>query len=131
MVAREAWRTVAIATAGMTLALLLALPLTLASTRVLSVSALGGRMAGASWVVRQALRYRINGMNPQPASALLRCLTDDLLAPLQQRPGVPAVIKLRADANGQDYGLRLPAQTITPAHGPSHRQQCLEALALC
>jgi len=38
---------------------------------------------------------------------------------------------LRADANGQDYGLRLPAHTITPAHGPSHRQQCLEALALC
>jgi hypothetical protein len=56
-------------------------------------------------VVRQALRYRINGMNPQPASALLRCLTDDLLAPLQQRPGVPAVIKLRADANGYPHAL--------------------------
>jgi uncharacterized protein (DUF58 family) len=38
---------------------------------------------------------------------------------------------LRADASGQDYGLRLPAQTIAPGHGPSHRQQCLEALALC
>ena len=38
---------------------------------------------------------------------------------------------LRADGSGQDYGLRLPAQTIAPGHGPSHRQQCLEALALC
>ena len=45
MVARETWRTVAIATAGLTLALLLAWPLTLLSTRVLSVSALSGRMA--------------------------------------------------------------------------------------
>ncbi len=38
---------------------------------------------------------------------------------------------LRADASGQGYGLQLPAQTIAPGHGPSHRQQCLEALALC
>ena len=38
---------------------------------------------------------------------------------------------LRADGSGQDYGLGLPAQTIAPGHGPSHRQQCLEALALC
>ena len=45
MVARETWRTVAIATAGMALALLLAVPLTLMSVRLLSVSALSGRMA--------------------------------------------------------------------------------------
>jgi phosphonate transport system permease protein len=56
MVAREAWRTVAIATAGMTLAWLLALPLTLISTRVLSVSALSGRMAGVPFVLRQGTR---------------------------------------------------------------------------
>jgi phosphonate transport system permease protein len=48
MVARETWRTVAIATAGMTLALVVAVPLTLLSTRVLSVSALSGRMARAA-----------------------------------------------------------------------------------
>ena len=46
--ARETWRTVAIATAGLALALVLALPLTLLSTRVLSVSALAGRMARAA-----------------------------------------------------------------------------------
>jgi phosphonate transport system permease protein len=56
MVARETWRTVAIATAGMTLALLLALPLTLLSTRVLSISALSGRMARGPFWLRQALR---------------------------------------------------------------------------
>jgi phosphonate transport system permease protein len=56
MVARETWRTVAIATAGMTLALGLALPLTLLSTRVLSISALSGRMARGPFWLRQALR---------------------------------------------------------------------------
>jgi len=56
MLAREAWRTVAIATAGITLALLLAVPLTLASTQALSVSALSGRMARGPFWMRQALR---------------------------------------------------------------------------
>ena len=51
MVARETWRTVAMATAGITLALLLALPLTLLTTRALSVSALSGRLArGPFWL---------------------------------------------------------------------------------
>jgi phosphonate transport system permease protein len=56
MVLRETWRTVAIATAGITLALLLALPITLLSTRALSISALSGRMAGLPFVARQGLR---------------------------------------------------------------------------
>lgn len=56
MVARETWRTVAIATAGLTLALAVALPLTLASTRVLSVSALRGRMALGPFWMRQGVR---------------------------------------------------------------------------
>src|SRR5688572_17834238 len=38
LVARETWRTVAIATAGVTLALALAAPMALACTRVLSLS---------------------------------------------------------------------------------------------
>jgi phosphonate transport system permease protein len=56
LVARETWRTVAIATAGMTLALVIGLPLTLLATRALSVSALCGRMAALPFVVRQAVR---------------------------------------------------------------------------
>jgi phosphonate transport system permease protein len=56
MVAKETWRTVAIATAGMTLALLIAIPLTLLSTRALSISALTGRMATMPFVFRQTLK---------------------------------------------------------------------------
>jgi phosphonate transport system permease protein len=57
MVAREAWRTVAIATAGMTLALVVAIPLTLLATRVLSVSALSGRMAPLPGILRHKVRW--------------------------------------------------------------------------
>ena len=45
LVARETWRTVAIATAGLALAMLIAIPMALLSVRVLSLSALAGRMA--------------------------------------------------------------------------------------
>ncbi len=57
MVAKETWRTVAIATAGIVLALLLAVPLTLLSTRALSISALSGRMAALPYGVRQFTRW--------------------------------------------------------------------------
>nr|WP_236598826.1 ABC transporter permease subunit [Ramlibacter monticola] len=56
LVVRETWRTVAIATAGLTLALMLALPLALLSVRALSVSGLSGRMAPLPAVVRLASR---------------------------------------------------------------------------
>ncbi len=56
MVAREAWRTIAIATAGTFLALVLAIPLTLASTAMLSVSSLSGRMHPVALAVRQIIR---------------------------------------------------------------------------
>jgi phosphonate ABC transporter permease subunit PhnE len=56
LLARETWRTVAIATAGMALAGLIALPLALAMTQQLSVSAVGGRMErGPAWL-RQVVR---------------------------------------------------------------------------
>lgn len=57
LLARETWRTVAIATAGLTLALLLAIPLSLLSVRVLSLSSLTGRMAMAPSVLRQGVRW--------------------------------------------------------------------------
>ena len=57
MVARETWRTVAIATAGLTLALVIAVPLALLATSVLSVSALAGRMAQGPFLLRQAVRW--------------------------------------------------------------------------
>ena len=57
LVLRECWRTVAIATAGLALALLIAIPLTLVSTSALSVSALSGRMNRLPLVLRQAVRW--------------------------------------------------------------------------
>ncbi len=57
MVGREAWRTVAIATTGLVLALVLAVPLALMAVRVLSVSALSGRMARGPFWLRQAVRW--------------------------------------------------------------------------
>jgi phosphonate transport system permease protein len=56
LVARETWRTVAIATVGLTLGLVIAVPLTLLSVRVLSVSGLAGRMAPAPAALRIAVR---------------------------------------------------------------------------
>ncbi|HZN47442.1 MAG TPA: ABC transporter permease subunit [Ramlibacter sp.] len=56
LVARETWRTVAIATAGLALALLIALPLALLAVRVLSVSGLAGRMGPLPAAVRIAVR---------------------------------------------------------------------------
>ena len=56
MVARETWRTVAMATAGVTLALVLAVPMCLMAARVLSLSALSGRMDRCPAVVRWCVR---------------------------------------------------------------------------
>ena len=54
---KAAWVTLAIATAGLALALVLAVPLTLVATSRLSISRLGrNRMAAAPLVVRQAVR---------------------------------------------------------------------------
>ncbi|MCA1856478.1 ABC transporter permease [Massilia oculi] len=58
MVLRETWQTVAIATAGLSLALLGAVPATVLVTERLSVSLLGtGRMRPAARLVRQLLRW--------------------------------------------------------------------------
>jgi phosphonate transport system permease protein len=57
LVAKETWRTVAIATTGIALALVLAIPLALLSVRVLSVSALAGKMNALPSVLRTLLRW--------------------------------------------------------------------------
>jgi phosphonate transport system permease protein len=59
MVVRETWRTIAIATTGVTLALLIAVPLTLVATRVISISSLPGRMATLPAFVRQFARWSL------------------------------------------------------------------------
>ena len=57
LVAKETWRTVAMATAGIALALLLAIPLTLLGTSALSVSQLSGKMAWLPSFFRQTIRW--------------------------------------------------------------------------
>jgi phosphonate transport system permease protein len=56
LLARETWRTVAIATAGMTLAWLIAVPLALMATARLSVSAIATRMDALPAALRQVVR---------------------------------------------------------------------------
>jgi phosphonate transport system permease protein len=65
-VARETWRTVAIATAGVSLALLLAVPLALVATAALSISSLAGRMAAVPFVLRQATRALMVALRTVP-----------------------------------------------------------------
>ncbi len=57
LVLRQTWRTVAMATAGIALALVLAIPLTLLGTSALSISALSGRMAWWPQAFRQGVRW--------------------------------------------------------------------------
>ncbi|WP_416761614.1 phosphonate ABC transporter, permease protein PhnE [Roseateles sp. So40a] len=56
MLAADTWRTVAMATVGLALAWVIAVPLALLATARLSVSALTGRMAGGSGLLRGAVR---------------------------------------------------------------------------
>jgi phosphonate transport system permease protein len=58
MVVEAAWKTVAIATVGMAIAILIAFPAALVATRILSVSRLArGRMAAWPSVLRTAVRW--------------------------------------------------------------------------
>jgi phosphonate transport system permease protein len=102
MVAREAWRTVAIATAGMTLALLVALPLTLLSTRVLSVSALRGRMAAGPFWLRQGLRALLIVLRSVPE--LVWALVFVRVVGLGATAGVLAIALTYGGMLGKVYG---------------------------
>ena len=116
LVAREAWRTVAIATAGMTLALLLAVPLTLLSTSALSVSALSGRMARAPFWFRQALRWLLILLRSVPE--LVWALVFVRVVGLGPTAGVLAIALTYGGMLGKVYGEILesgeahPTQTL-------------------
>ena len=102
MVLRETWRTVAIATAGMSLALLLALPATLLSTRVLSMSALSGRMARAPFWLRQALRFMLIVLRSVPE--LVWALVFVRVVGLGPTAGVLAIALTYGGMLGKVYG---------------------------
>jgi len=102
MLARETWRTVAIATAGMTMAFVLALPLTLLSTRVLSISALSGRMARAPFWVRQAVRWLLIVLRSVPE--LVWALVFVRVVGLGPTAGVLAIALTYGGMLGKVYG---------------------------
>lgn len=102
LVLRESWRTIAIATAGMTLALVIAIPLTLLSTRVLSISALSGRMAlGPRWL-RQLIRWLLIVLRSIPE--LVWALVFVRVVGLGPTAGVLAIALTYGGMLGKVYG---------------------------
>lgn len=102
LVLRETWRTVAVATAGITLALLIAVPATLLSTRALSVSALSGRMAPASFALRQILRWILIALRSVPE--LIWALIFVRVVGLGTTAGVLAIALTYGGMLGKVYG---------------------------
>ena len=128
LVARESWRTVAIATAGMTLALVLAVPLALLSTRVLSVSALSGRMAWLPLALRQALRGLLIVLRSVPE--LVWALVFVRVVGLGPTAGVLAIALTYGGMLGKVYGEILESGE-THATETLLRNGCSRMQALC
>ena len=112
MVARETWRTVAMATAGITLALLLALPLTLLTTRALSVSALSGRMARGPFWLRQGLKWLLIVLRSIPE--LVWALVFVRVVGLGPSAGVLAIALTYGGMLGKVYGEILESGETAP-----------------
>ena len=102
LVAKEAWRTIAIATAGMALAVVLAIPLTLASAATLSVSALSGRMRASSFALRQAVRLLLIVLRSVPE--LVWALVFVRVVGLGPAAGVLAIALTYSGMLGKVYG---------------------------
>jgi phosphonate transport system permease protein len=102
MVLRETWRTVAIATAGVALALVVAIPLTLLSTSALSVSALPGRMNALPFVFRTAIRWLLIVLRSVPE--LIWALVFVRVVGLGPTAGVLAIALTYGGMLGKVYG---------------------------
>lgn len=131
LVARETWRTVAIATAAMVLALLLAVPLTLLSCAALSVSALSGRMHPLAWAFRQGVRGLLVVLRSVPE--LIWALVFVRVVGLGPAAGVLAIALTYAGMLGKVYGEILESGDLHPArtllrHGSGRLQAFLYAL---
>ena len=113
LVARETWRTVAIATAGLTLALLLAIPLALLSVRGLSMSALTGRMAPLPAAVRQLVRWLMIVLRSVPE--LIWALVFVRVVGLGPTAGVLAIALTFAGMLGKVYAEILDSGDAHPA----------------
>ena len=113
LVGRATWRTVAIATAGLALALLLALPLTLLSVRTLSISGLAGRMAPLPAALRFAVRAMLILLRSVPE--LIWALVFVRVVGLGATAGVLAIALTYAGMLGKVYGEILESGEAHPA----------------
>ena len=116
LVAQETWRTVAMATAGMALAMLLAIPMALLSVRTLSLSALAGPMGFVPAVLRQGVRWVLVVLRSVPE--LVWALVFVRVVGLGPTSGVLAIALTFAGMLGKVYGDILesvdagPTQTL-------------------
>jgi phosphonate transport system permease protein len=114
LVLRESWRTVAIANAGMALALVIAIPLTLLSTTVLSVSALSGRMHALPFALRQGVRGLLILLRSVPE--LVWALVFVRVVGLGPTAGVLAIALTYGGMLGKVYGEILESDDAHATH---------------
>ncbi len=128
LVARETWRTVAMATAGVSLALLLAVPLALAANSALSVSALSGRMARGPFWLRQGVRMLMAVLRSVPE--LVWALVFVRVVGLGPTSGVLAIALTYAGMLGKVYAEILESGE-THASTTLLRNGCSRLQAFC
>jgi phosphonate transport system permease protein len=114
LLARETWRTVAIATAGLSLAFCLAVPLALLATGRLSISALTGRMAALPYAVRQTTRWIAIVLRSIPE--LVWALVFVRVVGLGPTSGVIAIAIAYGGMLGKVYAEILESGDAAPTH---------------
>ncbi len=112
LVAKETWRTVAMATAGITLAMVLAIPLALLSVRTLSQSALCGRMDRLPTAVRWMVRWVLIVLRSVPE--LIWALVFVRVVGLGPTAGVFAIALTYTGMLGKVYGDILESSDAQP-----------------
>jgi phosphonate transport system permease protein len=112
MVLLETWRTVAMATAGVSLALLLAIPMALLAAHPLSVSALSGRMGLVPTLVRQTVRWLLMLLRSVPE--LIWALVFVRVVGLGPTAGVLAIALTYAGMLGKVYAEILESADAQP-----------------
>jgi phosphonate transport system permease protein len=135
MLARETWRTVAIATAGLALAWLIAVPLALVASTRLSTSALGARMGRGPQALRQAARWLLVVLRSIPE--LVWALVFVRVVGLGPTAGVLAIAIAYGGMLGKVYAEILDSSDATPTlallrNGSGRLQAlCFGALPQC
>jgi phosphonate transport system permease protein len=114
MVARETWRTVAMATAGIALALIFAIPLSLITARVLSVSGLAGHMGIGSAMIRTSARWLLIVLRSVPE--LIWALVFVRVVGLGPTAGVLAIALTYTGMLGKVFGEILESSDPAVTH---------------